>query len=289
MTPIILDGSSDLATPMNDSPASTYRYFVDEAGDLTFFDNRGRSLLGQDGVSSCFIVGAALIHEPEALAENLNQLRESLVSDPYFAGVPSMSPRTRKTAVAFHAKNDLPEVRREVFRVLRDFEVEVYAGVRRKRIVMEDLRAHFKQTGRKLRSDFIYDELVTSIFKDRLHRGSTNHIVFARRGKSDRNVALTKAIEIAKRKFELRWRKGIDRPTTVVSSTPSDNVGLQVADYYLWALQRLIERRESRYFDLLAPAFKLVIDRDDRRRHGYGEYYTASSNPLSLEKLMPVI
>jgi hypothetical protein len=56
----------------------------------------------------------------------------------------------------------------------------------------------------------------------------------------------------------------------------------------LWALQRLLERGEDRYFKYLAPAFRLVIDRDDTRQQGYGEYYTASSNPLSLEKLMPV-
>lgn len=273
---------------MSESPARVYRYFVDEAGDLTFFDKIGRTLISREGISYCFVVGAALIHEADIVAGQLEQLRQDLMSDPYFAGVPSMSPRSRKTAYLFHAKDDLPEIRREVFRVLRTADVEIYAAFRRKSVVLEELRAHFRRTGRKLGSDFIYDDLVTSIFKDRLHQGSANQIVFARRGKSDRNVALTKAIQLAKWKFEMKWRKGIDRPTSIVSSTPSETVGLQVADYYLWALQRLIERREPRYFDFLAAAYRLVIDRDDNRRHGYGEYYTASSNPLSLEKLMPV-
>ena len=59
-------------------------------------------------------------------------------------------------------------------------------------------------------------------------------------------------------------------------------------DYYLWALQRLLERGEDRYFNLLAPAYRLVIDRDDARRAGYGEYYTATKHPLTLNALMPV-
>lgn len=269
-------------------PDPVHQYFVDEAGDLNFFDRRGREIVGSEGVSRCFIVGAALIPQPEALSAQLEMLRLRLLEDPYFAGVPSMGRAGGKTALLFHAKDDVAEVRREVFALLRSADVELYAAFRRKRIVAEQLRAHQIRTGTKLGSDFIYEELTRAIFQDRLHLAETNHIVFARRGKSDRNVALSQAIALAKRRFEAKWRKGIDRPTTIASSTPSETVGLQVVDYYLWALQRLLELGESRFFNLLAPAFRLVHDIDDTRRRPYGEYYTASSNPLTLEKMMPV-
>lgn len=266
-----------------------FNYFVDEAGDLAFFDRHGRVIVGQEGVSGTFIVGAALIYEPETLARELNELREKLIKDPYFDRVPSVSPQGLKTARLFHAKDDLAEVRREVFDTLRRLNgVEIYAAFRRKRQVAGELSAHYARTGNKLGAEFIYDELVTEIFKNRLHLAESNHIVFARRGKSDRNIALTKSIELAKAKFEMRWKKGIDRPTMISSSTPSETIGLQVADYYLWALQRMIERNEDRFFNYLRPAFRLVLDRDDMRREGYGEYYTASKNPLTLEKMMPV-
>ncbi|HEX6533571.1 MAG TPA: DUF3800 domain-containing protein [Gemmatimonadaceae bacterium] len=273
---------------MSEAAAGILRYYVDEAGDLTFFDKRGRLLVGCEGVSHCFLVGAARIADPESLTTQLEALRAELLADAYFAGVPSMSRTGGKTALLFHAKDDVPEVRREVFRVLRSAEVEIYAAFRRKNVIANELRARYCRTGEKLGSDFIYDELVTSIFQNRLHQGDENHIVFARRGKSDRNLALSRAIELAKWRFERRWRKGIDRPTTISSSTPSEVAGLQVVDYFLWALQRLIERREERYVGLLAPAYRLVVDRDDTRRRDYGEYYTASSNPITLEKLMPV-
>lgn len=166
--------------------------------------------------------------------------------------------------------------------------MEVFAAFRRKRLLAEQLQAHFAATGEKRGVDGVYDELVTSIFTNRLHLGEHTHIVFARRGKADRNVALAGAIELAKAKFERTWREGVDRPTSISSSTPSETACLQVIDYYLWALQRLLERGEARYVDYLAPAFRLVVDRDDTRRQGHGEYYTASTNPLTPERMMPV-
>ena len=64
-------------------------FFVDEAGDLTLFDKRGRSMLGRDGVSQCFMVGVAEIRNPAAVETRLESLRRDLMSDPYFAGVAS--------------------------------------------------------------------------------------------------------------------------------------------------------------------------------------------------------
>lgn len=136
-------------------------------------------------------------------------------------------------------------------------------------------------------ADTVYDGLVATIFRDKLHRADTNEIVFARRGKSERNEALGRALEHARRSFQRRWGKEVTTPTTIVSAYPSQFAGLQVADYFLWAIQRLFERGEDRYFKLLEEQFRLVMDLDDMRRRPYGEWY-GSSNPLSLEKLKPV-
>ena len=38
-------------------PPSTLHFFVDEAGDPTLFDTKGRILVGQEGCSKTFIVG----------------------------------------------------------------------------------------------------------------------------------------------------------------------------------------------------------------------------------------
>ena len=270
------------------APWAENRYFfVDEAGDLSLFDKRGRSLYGVSGVSKCFFVGFAEIADPESVERRLEGLRSELLQDPYFAGVPSMRPERRRTAIAFHAKDDPAEVRREVFRLLPEFDAQVFVAIRRKERLIEDFRAHLARTGAKRGVDSIYDQLVTLIFENRLHQANRNRILFARRGKSDRNTALTSAIELSKVKFERKWRKGIDRPTTISSAYPSESPGLQVVDYYLWALQRKFEQGEGRFFELLRPQFKLIIDVDDTRRQPYGVYYS-SSYPLTPERMMPV-
>lgn len=269
------------------SPTEAW-FFVDEAGDLTLFDARGRTIVGHEGVSHTFLVGAVELSAPSEVEAQLTELRVRLLADPYFRGVPSMQEKARKTALAFHAKDDLPEVRREVFRLLAALECKVFVAFRRKARLAEKHREHLFRTGTKRSPDAVYDELVSGLFKDRLHLADENRIVFARRGKSERTVALEAAIREAKRKFEVRWQKGVDRPTTIRSSTPSQTVGLQVIDYFLWALQRLIERGEDRFFALLASKYRLIIDRDDDRKDGFGSYYT-SRNPLTLERMLPVL
>ena len=70
----------------------------------------------------------------------------------------------------------------------------------------------------------------------------------------------------------------------VPSMLPAESAGLQVTDYLLWSLQRLYERREERYVELLWPAFRLVHDLDDTRQAQYGVYYT-QKKPLALAAL----
>jgi hypothetical protein len=170
------------------------RFFVDEAGDLTLFDRKGRVLLGVDGVSNHFMVGVAQITDVETAQEKLESLRARLLADPYFSGVPSMQPAKRKTALAFHAKDDLPEVRREIFSLLPTLGVKVQVAIQRKSTLVNEAQSLFKY-GRKLRPDDVYDDMVKRLFRNLLHGADANEICFARRGKSERAEALTAAID----------------------------------------------------------------------------------------------
>lgn len=60
---------------------------------------------------------------------------------------------------------------------------------------------------------------------------------------------------------------------------------LQATDYFLWALFRLYEKQEDRYFNFIRDMFSLVVDIDDTRNRNYGEYYDNHRNILSLEKM----
>jgi len=258
-------------------------YFVDEAGDMTLFDKRGRVIVGNAGVSKFFMLGVAHLSDPDAARVKLEALRQDLLNDPYFKNVPSMQPTASKTALAFHAKDDLPEVRREVFKILPQFNTRVQVIIRHKAVLATQAQTLYHY-GNKLRPQDIYNDLVMRLFRNLLHKADENRIVFAYRGKEARKEALAQAIQRAKHNFGARWGKFPDKPTKVISAFPSDHAGLQVIDYYLWAVQRIYEMGEERFFAAVADDYRLIMDLDDTRQKAYGEWYS-SSNPLTLEKI----
>ena len=261
-----------------------HHYFVDEAGDLTFFDKKGKIIVGQTGISKFFMVGVAQVCQPDKVIWELAELRKQLCRDPCFKDIPSMQPSAKKTAITFHAKDDHHDVRLEVFKLMQTFEVKIFVAIRCKKDLAAATKKTYEALKKKINSDDIYDDLVKRLFKDRLHKASYNHIVFARRGKTAREEALQQAIDQAKNNFETKWKICSDSQTIVKPAYPSEFAGLQVIDYYLWALQRLYERQEDKYFTPLTRKYRMIMDLDDRRHKGYGEWYT-DSNPLSLDKL----
>jgi len=262
----------------------TAHFFVDEAGDLTLLGRRGKSLLGTPGVSKCFMVGVASIPDPTALRNELSALHRDLLDDGYLRHVSSMCPEAGKTAKFFHAKDDCAEVRREVYKLLARHDVKVQVAIRRKCRLIEDVRTRRNPCN----PNVIYDDLVKSLFKRCLHKADQNIITFARRGKSAREEALRQAIRRAQENFEREVGIVGCKPTRIIPSVPSESHGLQAIDYFLWAIQRLYEKGEDRYFKFLAPQFRLIMDFDDLRTgRYYGRWYN-DADPLTKGKIMPV-
>jgi hypothetical protein len=193
-----------------------------------------------------------------------------------------MKPGGKKTSLAFHAKDDLPEVRRDVFSVLMQHEMRFFAVVRDKGKLLEYVRQRNEtDVDYRYHPNELYDYLVRHLFRDRLHKDDAYNIYFAKRGKSDRTKALYLALQAARGRFTEKWGIASMAPINVIAGRPSEMASLQAADYFLWALQRLYERKEDRYVRLLWPAFCLVRDLDDTKNRPYGEYYT-QKKPLTL-------
>jgi hypothetical protein len=274
---------------MNEQPESSHfqrkQYFVDEAGDPTLFGSRGRVLVDTEGCSRFFILGVADIEEPEKVASEINALRARLLADPYFKDVPSMQPEQRKTALLFHAKDDLPEVRREVFRLLQTQRLRFSAVVRDKlRVLTYVRRRNETDPSFRYNPNDLYDFMVRRLFKERLHKHGSYHVAFARRGTTDRTKALTIALTETRQRFAEEKGIAANAEIIVIPASPVREPALQAVDYFLWALQRTFEKREDRFLQLLWPQVSLVIDADDTRAKGYGTYYT-KQQPLTAVAL----
>jgi hypothetical protein len=227
--------------------------YVDESGDPVVFSKAGKVLVGRSGCPRFFILGKLGVEDPVSLGTELDSLRHDFLNDPYFKDVPSMQLENRKTALGFHAKDDLPEIRREVFRVLKKHECRFYAVVRDKMDVLAYVKhRREKEVSYRYRQNELYDTLVSELFQQ-FHGSMSDDMVitFARRGSKPRQTALLSALEKAERVFEGAFGFRRDRKVSVDSSTPQKCPGLQAADYFLWALQRFYERGEDRYISFI--------------------------------------
>ena len=260
------------------------RYYVDESGDGVIFAHHGRIMIGLEGCSRFFMLGLLEIADPLSLGIAMEDLRLKLLTDEYFKDVPSMQPDQNKTAVVFHAKDDLPEVRREVFHLLRNTTgLRFFAVVTDKFQVLEYVKErNTREPDYSYNPNELYDYLVKRLFKERLHKDKGYEITFSKRGKSDRTKALYDAITISRDRFLSKWGKTCSADIKVSASLPANNAGLQAVDYYLWALQRVYNNNEDRYICLLSNSIGLIHDIDDHRKANYGVYYNKKT-PLTSE------
>ncbi len=274
-------------TESTEAELSILHYFVDEAGDPTLFGRKGQVLVGEDGCSQYFMLGKLEVGDPEKLSHDLNMLRSELLADPYFKKVPSMQPENRKTALAFHAKDDLAEVRREVYKLLREHDLRFYAVVRNK----ADLVAYVQQQNERApdyrySQNEQYDVLVKHLFRKLHHMADEVKICFARRGTKSRNNAFRQALVEADDAFQRSF--GFPHPgkNDVESSTPTKSAGLQAVDYFLWALQRFYERREDRFIEMVWGQVGEIHDLDRLENGRRGVFYTKnkSLNLAAFEK-----
>jgi hypothetical protein len=265
----------------NTNEFSPHPYFVDETGDGVIFDGKGRVLVGTGQVQDYFTVGMVECWNLPALSADLAALRAQLLADPYFRGVPSMQSEAKKTALFFHAKDDLPEVRREVFRVLTRHDFAFYAVVRTMSAVARRVTARNERDPTyRYRPTELYDGAVRRLFERKLHTRPAFEVIFASRGKA-RTEALRE--HLLKAQAQSRKATGTFHNATihVRAMAAHQHAGLQVADYCLWALQRLFSKGEDRFLSLIWPKVGLIVDADDVSEKPYGTYHTSKRPPLT--------
>lgn len=291
MTDLFDDQS--LSSPM---PFQTQRLFVDEAGDPVLFHKSGKPIVNTEGCSRFFIIGKLEVDNPPALGKALTDLREKMLDDPYFNGVESFRPERKKTALLFHAKDDIPEVRYLVLDLLRSAGKEL----RFHAVVCDKLELLNREMARRLgdpkyryQPDTIYDGLMQSLFS-KLHRLADEYeVCVAKRGTKDRNHAIQSAIAQAERDFEQKFTfsRGGKDAWKIAISNPKETVCLQAVDYFLWAIQRFYEVRlhpktgeeirEDRFLKMLWPQIGEIHDLDFGPSRG--TYFTAIK-PLTIEE-----
>lgn len=260
---------------MKDAEKKTLWYFVDEAGDPTFYDRRGKVIVGQKGCSKILILGFLQTEQPEAIRKALEETRQQLAKDPYLEGVPSME----KTLRAFHAKDDVPEVRQAVYKTLQELPFRCQFIAARKR------ESTFRNTFGGREGAF-YDHLVTHLFRNVLHRVTNNRIYFAARGSRKRQEPLRQAIGKAIAEFEEKWDTAVESDTAVQAQSPIGEPCLQAIDYACWALYRAYTKGEMRFYNVLKDKIPFIWDLYDTDK--YPKNFYDRKNPFDVNKVSPL-
>jgi hypothetical protein len=262
---------------------STTTYFVDEAGDTTLFGRYGKSLTNTEGVSKFFMVGRLEVGNLTALQADLDALRAELLADPLLQSIPSMQAKAAKTALFFHAKDDVPEVRHAVFKLLLKHDLHLTVAVKDKEQLrlavlqrqISDSSYRYNTNGHEL-----YDWLIARLFKHSdWMLGDSPNVTFAVRGNKERTTALKEVFEatvgVAFKRFGKSGSSTVT-PAILQSTYPSKSAGLQACDYLLWALQRFYERGEERYLHAMWSKFDSVLDLDDLNGTTFNEKHLLS-------------
>jgi hypothetical protein len=236
-------------------PTYQYHRFLDEAGDTTFYGKGKIPLIGADGVSNYFILGMLTLNEPIIeVREKVITLQESIASDPYFLEVPSIKKKKEKMGYFLHAKDDVPEVRKMAFEFIKSINCHFDVVIGRKDYSIYEKKHNGNQA--EFYADMLshllhssmngYEKLVLNI----AHRSQcTTH--------TNLQKGLHKAVAIASHKYPqdcncCEMVFNVQQPTT----EPIINI----ADYFLWALQRKMERNENRYFNFLDNQINSVVN-----------------------------
>jgi hypothetical protein len=260
---------------MKKARSGTNWFFVDEAGDPTFYDKRGNLIVGQPGCSPVLILGFIETQDPQAMRHAVAALQHQIVQDPYFQEFPSI----QKTSIAFHAKDDVPEVRYLFFKLLAtlDFSAQLVVARKIERVFRNNFQA---------KEHLFYDHLVSQLFQNVLHRRQHNCIYFAKRGSRERQEPFYMAILRGVRRFEQKWSTTVRTTIEVQAQTPGGEPCLSVIDYVNWAVYRAYTRGEMRFYKVIEDKVSLLVDLYDAAKHPDNWYNRR--NPFDVEKITPL-
>jgi molecular chaperone GrpE (heat shock protein) len=276
--------------------------FLDESGDTTFYGKGRKNILGTIGVSNCFIIGMLKIKQPlHELRKAVNELQQKVANDPFF-DVASIREKKASHGYYFHAKNDLPEVRKIFLDFIRTIDCSFEAVVGRKSIERYE-------TKHKGKEQYFYADMLSHLLKNKLRKDEKLVLHIAERGKCTKNNNLELALEKAKERiadttnlknaqaletiedyenFKTITRKDVTANILFNVTQPIQEPLLNIADYFCWALQNVFEKGEVRFYNFLKEKISLVVDVYDVEKYEDWKNYYGPKNPLTTEnKISP--
>lgn len=269
---------------MSQSAEARHR-FLDETGDPTFYGKGRRLILGDDGVSLTFGMGIVRINRPlQEVRAEVKALEAQVEADPLLNSIPSVQKRIQSGGFFFHACKDAPEVRAVLLRFIHGLPCEAEVVVARKIPALFEKQHHGRE-------EEFYGDLLAHLIKSRLKPPGTLVLNVARRGSSTRDKILTEALKLATERAGKKFgATNLQTKAVFNVQSPRTEPLLTVSDYLCWAVQRVFEKGEVRFYNYLAEKIRLVVDLYDTANYEGNRNYYDKKNPLTARnKIGPPI
>jgi len=275
-----LDSSDNIVKP----PLESYHRFLDEAGDTTFYTKGRAPIIGvKDGVSLCFIIGIVKYRTAlNILRGDVIKLQKQVEQEIYFKDIPSIQKKIVKGGFYFHSCDDIPEVRKIFYEFIKGIDCSFEAVVGRK------IPSLFATKHNNKESEF-YADLLSHLLKNKMMIGEKLVLNVAERGKTTKNEVFNLAFQKAVSRFRKKKPDG-EIKTNIVFNVQNHRTEplLNIADYFCWAVQRVFEKGEVRYYNFIEDKISLIVDLYDSDRYeGSRNYYTEKNKLTAQNKLSP--
>lgn len=264
---------------------NTRHRFLDEAGDTSFYGRYGMPIIGtKEGASLSFLLGMVKVKSDlNIIRDQIHYLEEQVINDPYYKNVPSVQKKaSHPEGYYFHATDDPPEIRKLFFDYIKNIDMCFEAVVGRK------IPSLFIKKHNKNGTEF-YADLLSHLIKNKLHAGGDLILNIAERGNTTKNSNLQLALNKATDRYLKKSNSGsVNTKINFNVQTPRKEPILCVADYLCWAVQRVFERGEPRYYEYVLDKISLVVDiYDSSKYHENKNFYTEKNRLTPLNKLSP--
>jgi len=266
---------------------SKIHLFIDEAGDTTFFGKGKQNIVGHNGVSQSFMLGMVQVKtDLTVIRAEIDKVALGIEKSSYYTKIPSVQKRIEKYGkFVFHAKDDIPEIRKEFYDFLltQNFSLQVIVG---RKILSLFIKKH-NSNGNEF-----YADLLSHLLKDKFkHQKIVLNI--AERGSSTSEINIEIAIQKAKIRAvkNSKSNQNINNCQIVANVQPYNRDQLlSLADYSLWAVQRVFEKGETRFYDYICGKISLVVDLydyQDKNKPKWYNYYSGKNKLSEKNKINP--
>ena len=174
-----------------------------------------------------------------------------------------------------HAKDDIPEVRKAAFELIRSINCNFEAVVARKSY-------HIFENKHKSSEAEFYADLLSHLLKNRFNKYDRLVLNVSERTRCTTSNNLQKGLDKALAHVRPRAPKRAEKCKVVFNvQKPTIEPLLNIADYFCWAIQRVFEKGETRFYDYISHKISVVWDIYDFEGAATGLNYYSKNRKLT--------